>query len=130
MVLGAARAGAIDVNLRRTDKDLSERTEIEFLDDGASLSVTRGDLEDVARAFGFDPRNCPPGQNVDLEMLQAVALAHHLLGLKDEQFRETGLMLAQRQDTWREFDAARRLGAGTEELQRILLKGLFNEVPR
>lgn len=64
------------------------------------------------------------------ETISAVALAHHLLGLKPEQFRETGLMLAQRPDTWREFDSARRLGAQTFELQRILLGGLFNEVPK
>jgi len=125
MALGADGAGAIDV----TDKyDLNERTELDF--DGGHLHVTRGDLEDVARAFDFDPRNCAPGQNIDIETMQAVALAHHLLGLKSEQFRETGIMLAQRQNTWREFDSARRLGAGTFELQRILLGGLFNEEPK
>ncbi len=113
-----------------TNYDLFERTEIRIPDSDADLEVTRGDLEDVARAFGFDPRACPLGQTADVEMLEAVALAHHLLGLKAEQFREVGLMLAQRQNTWREFDAARRLGAGTEELQRILLGGLFNEVPK
>jgi hypothetical protein len=126
MGLGAARAGAIDVI--DVSVYLAQRTEIVF--DGGSVEVTRGDLEDIARAFGFDPRNCPPGQTADIETLVAVALAHHLLGLKPEQFRETGLMLAQRPDTWREFDAARRLGAQTFELQRILLGGLFHEVPK
>lgn len=115
--------------------NLSERVEILFdggdhPHGGGSVEVTRGDLEDVARAFGFDPHNCPPGQTVDLETMEAVALAHHLLGLPDDKFRETGLMLAQRQDTWREFDSARRLGAKTEELQRILLGGLFNEASK
>jgi hypothetical protein len=116
--------GAIDVI--ELIEYLNQRTEITF--DGGRIEVTRGDLEDIARAFGFDPRNCPPGQLADIETLEAVALAHHLLGLKDEQFRETGLMLAQRPDTWREFDSARRLGAQTFELQRILLGGLFHEV--
>ena len=97
--------------------------------EGNGLIVKREDLYDVARAFGFDPKNCSPF-GTELDTINAVALAHHLLGLKDEQFRETGLMLAQRQDTWREFDSARRLGAQTFELQRILLGGLFNEVPK
>ena len=106
---------------------LKQRTEITF--DGGCVEVTRGDLEDVARAFGFDPYKCAPC-DVEMETIQAVSIAHDLLGLKEEQWRETGLMLAQRPDTWREFDSARRLGAQTFELQRILLGGLFNEVPK
>ena len=109
---------------------LSDRTEIDIPDSQAVLPVTRRDLYDVARAFGFDPEHCTPGENTDIETIQAVALAHHLLGLKEEQFRETGLMLAQRPNTWREFDSARRLGAQTFELQRILLAGLFNEASK
>lgn len=132
MALGADGAGAIDVTLRRLieppEGARTEQLDIHF-DESAQLATTRGDIEDVARAFGFDPYNCAPCE-VELETVKAVALAHHILGLKTEQFRETGLMLAQRLDTWREFDAARRLGAGTSELQRILLGGLFNEVPK
>lgn len=121
--------------------------------DGLRLEVDARAVADVLRAFGFDSffdveldvvvgrdgrgivaagtREAPTSvASAASETLQAIVVAHHLLGLKDGQFRETGLMLAQRPDTWREFDAARRLGAGTAELQRILLGGLFNEVPK
>lgn len=123
MVLGAASAGAIDVK----PHDHPTACPDDKLELGPQhLLVTRRDIEDVARAFGFDPHDCAPC-DVELDTIEAVAVAHDLLGLKPEQYRETGLMLAQRQSTWREFDSARRLGAQTFELQRILLKGLFNE---
>lgn len=125
MGVGAKSAGAIDVT--RLDI-LDQQTEVNF-DGGGCISIRRGDIYAVARAFGFDPENCA-AETTDIETIQAVALAHHLLGLKPDKFRETGLALAQRLDTWREFDSARRLGAATPELQRILIGGLFNEVPK
>ncbi len=124
MVLGAIGAGAVDV----IEPDPNQTVQLSF-DGGGHIEVTRGDLYDVARAFGLDPENCGP-DDIEVRTVEAIALAHHLLGLKPEQFREVGLMLAQRQNTFREFDAARRLGGKTFDLQQILLSGLFNEEPQ
>jgi len=88
-------------------------------------------VETVLAAFKFDMTGSPR-DDIDamVEIIVSINCALDLLGFEHEKFGELGLALAARPETFRAFDAARRLGASTSDMQSILLRGLFSEAAR
>jgi hypothetical protein len=78
---------------------------------------------EVVAAFG------DVGAASEAHLIDAIRTAHDLLGFHPDRLNELMLALSNRPETFALFDTALRLGAGTEELQRILLQGLFSETP-
>lgn len=116
--------------------------------DAEDAARVRADIDAIAAAFGIpavtvlsvrylDGPFRPPIAPVAIgciaadvrTIIEPIEVALDVLGMTTEQFRALGLALGARPETFKSFDGARRLGANTEELQRILLSGLFNEPP-